>query len=333
MIDKTKKYIEEKTLCYVVTVLYKNQTYEKFCVRKVLELPKWLQVQDVQHCFNMHNTHICNIDGIEVFIECVEQNSKLYIFGGGTVALPLSKIAVMIGFDVVILDDRQAFANPKRFPWVKETVCKSFKDVFERYNFAVNAYYILVTRGHLMDEFCLRKVLEKTYAYIGMIGSKRKVLCLKENMVKDGYDEAVFNQIHAPIGLPIHSNTPEEIAVSICAELILEKNKRNAQECDASFWLHIKDEVMMVATILEHKGSTPRGTGSKMIVNEDGSIIGTIGGGMLEFDVIKMAKEKMYSKTSTIMDFHLTNEDASKAGMVCGGQARVLLEPISAFYE
>lgn len=331
MIEQLKKCLEAKKLCYVVTVLHENKEYEKLCVEHVEELPAWLQVEEVVHCFKQNTTKIAHVDGIEVFIECVKQNQELYIFGGGTVALPLSKIASMIGFDVIIFDDRKEFANMERFPWVKQCVCMDFEKVFHTYDFSFHAYYILVTRGHMMDEYCLRKVLDLSYFYIGMIGSKRKVACLKENMLKDGYNEQVLNQIHAPIGLDINSNTPEEIAVSICAELILEKNKYNAQECDAQFWTNINEEKMVVATILEHSGSTPRGMGSKMLVKEDGSIIGTIGGGSIEYDVIKMAKEKMHEGTSFIMDFHLTNEDASKAGMVCGGQARILLEPICAF--
>lgn len=112
-------------------------------------------------------------------VECVLMKTPLYIMGGGTVALPLVQMANMCDFDVYVFDDRKEFASKERFPWAKEVVCMPFAKLFSSYQFHQDAYFVLVTRGHLNDEICLKGVLDLPYAYVGMIGSKRKIRLLK----------------------------------------------------------------------------------------------------------------------------------------------------------
>jgi xanthine dehydrogenase accessory factor len=145
----------------------------------------------------------------------------LYIFGGGHVARPTAQLAAMTGFNVVVLDDRPEFSTAERFPEAMQThTINSFDTAFD--NLAVNGstYIIIVTRGHLHDRTVLAQALKTSAAYIGMIGSQRKRDTIYERLLEDGYTQDDIDRVHSPIGLAIGADTPEEIAVSIVAELI-----------------------------------------------------------------------------------------------------------------
>lgn len=273
-------------------------------------------------------TTTIELDDYTYVIECIKPQSKIYIFGGGTVALPLSKMCKLCNFSVVVFDNRKDFANKERFLEADEVVCDSFSNILETYPFQDNSYFVIVTRGHQSDENCLKAILNKHYAYVGMIGSKRKSKLLLSNLEKAGIPPEKIKDVHSPIGLSINAKTPEEIAVSILGQIIETKNLGNTQECSLEIFEHINKPCIMCTLILS-KGSTPRKMGCKMLVYKDGNIYGTIGGGALEFKTIEKAKELLKSTEDyTFLDFCLSNQDAANAGMVCGGQARVLLEKI-----
>jgi xanthine dehydrogenase accessory factor len=145
----------------------------------------------------------------------------LYIFGGGHVARPTAHLAALVGFSVVVLDDRSEFANAARFPEATATrTLSSYETAFEGLTVNAESYIIIVTRGHLHDRTVLAQALKTPAAYIGMIGSRRKRDTIYERLRKDGYTDADIARVHCPIGLSIGADTPEEIAVSIVAELI-----------------------------------------------------------------------------------------------------------------
>lgn len=331
MLTKIKTYLDQQAVFYVITVIKQGSVLAKYAVQTLQELPYNLRIEAIENAFQKQRTALIQQNDIEIFLECVHHNPSLYIFGGGTVALPLCQIATMTGFSVTIIDDRKEFANKDRFPWAEHIICDDMEKVLTETVFPSGGYYVLVTRGHQMDELCLRAVLKKDYHYIGMIGSKRKSAMMKATLRKEGVPETILDQIHAPIGLPIHSHTPAEIAVSICAQLIQIKNEAGADEGDMNCWKQVGDSPAVMATIMEHQGSTPRGIGSKMLIREEGSIVGSIGGGSLEYKTIERAKILMHHQKSEILNFNLSNEDASKEGMICGGSARVLLEPVALF--
>ncbi|MCX5798051.1 MAG: XdhC family protein [Proteobacteria bacterium] len=158
------------------------------------------------------------IDGI--VIEPTKITSLLYIFGAGHVSQYLSKVGKMLEFNVVVIDDREAFANRERFLEADSVIVEEFDKVFERLNFSGNEYIVIVTRGHQHDALVLEQSLQKHAKYIGMIGSKRKVKIVLDHLKKKGFSEDVLKTVHAPIGIDIHSETPQEIAISIVAELI-----------------------------------------------------------------------------------------------------------------
>jgi len=164
---------------------------------------------------------------MDVFVEPILSPPTLYIFGGGHIALSLAKIGKIIGLRVVVIDERPEFANRDRFPEVDEIVFSDFVEVFPKLRVDKSSYVVIVTRSHLSDKAVLEWAVNTEAAYIGMIGSKRKVNTIFENLRSKGISEESLKNVHAPIGLDINAETPEEIAVSILAEII--KMRRTAK--------------------------------------------------------------------------------------------------------
>jgi xanthine dehydrogenase accessory factor len=156
---------------------------------------------------------------LEVFVEPILPQPTLYIFGGGHVSMALAQAAHSAGFAIGVIDDRETFANKDRFPMAAE-VHSSFDAAFEKLRPNPASYLVIVTRGHKDDLRCLAWALRTGARYIGMIGSKRKVLSVYKALEKEGYKPEEFECVHAPVGLEIGALTPEEIAISITAELI-----------------------------------------------------------------------------------------------------------------
>lgn len=159
-------------------------------------------------------------------VEHLAAHSNLYIFGAGHVSQFLSKVAKMVGFKVTVIDDRAEFANTQRFPEADTVVVSDFQDVFSQIDFAANSYVVIVTRGHSHDARVLEHCVRLPMAYIGMIGSKRKVRVVLDYLKEKGVSEDILKSIHAPVGIPINSETPQEIAISIVAELIHTRGMR-----------------------------------------------------------------------------------------------------------
>lgn len=156
---------------------------------------------------------------LEVFVEPILPQPILYIFGGGHVSMALARAAHSAGFAIGVVDDREAFANRERFP-MAEQVYTSFEDAFAQLQPNASTYLVIVTRGHKDDMRVLRWAIGTEARYIGMIGSRRKVLSVYQALEKEGISPDRFARVHAPVGLEIGALSPEEIAISITAELI-----------------------------------------------------------------------------------------------------------------
>ncbi|GAK57734.1 xanthine and CO dehydrogenases maturation factor [Candidatus Vecturithrix granuli] len=158
---------------------------------------------------------------LKVFFETVLPVPTAYLFGGGHIALHLTPILHLIGFEFVVIDDRAEFANPARFPQAEACLVHHFDNVFaELPENLSNAYLIIITRGHKCDLNVLEQAIRTNAKYIGMIGSTRKIAIVLQHLRDQGVSQAMIETIHAPIGVKIGADTPEEIAVSIAAELI-----------------------------------------------------------------------------------------------------------------
>lgn len=156
----------------------------------------------------------------EIFAEPVSSIPVLYVFGGGHVSKQIVPLASRVGFQVVVIDDRQEFADSRHFPEAKEVYQFPFQGVMHRLPVGKSSFLVIVTRDHTHDKEVLGQALKTEARYIGMIGSKRKKKIIFEKLLEEGFTEKDFRRVHAPIGLEIGAETPEEIAVSIVAELI-----------------------------------------------------------------------------------------------------------------
>ena len=157
---------------------------------------------------------------IEMLLEPIFSEPTVYLFGGGHVSEQVAPLAKKVHFKVVVIDDREMFANRNRFPEADEVIVSEFERCFDRLNIDESSYIVIVTRGHLYDGFVLEQAVQSKPRYIGMIGSKKKIRTLYQNLIEKGMKKEVLDRVYAPIGIDINSETPEEIAVSIVAELI-----------------------------------------------------------------------------------------------------------------
>jgi xanthine dehydrogenase accessory factor len=158
---------------------------------------------------------------LSVYLEPILPQPVLVICGGGHIGCAVGKLAAWSGFDVVAIDDRASFANKERFPDAKQIIVDDPAKVMKDFPVDADTYLCIVTRGHRHDAVILKEVIHKPAAYIGMIGSKRKVRTVMEGFIEEGVAAAEdFRRIRTPMGLAIHSLTVEEIAVSVLAELI-----------------------------------------------------------------------------------------------------------------
>lgn len=257
---------------------------------------------------------------------------NLVICGGGHISQPLCSIGKMLGFFVTIIDDREEFANIERFSQADEVYCIEFVKALGKLEFSDNTFYVIVTRGHQNDYECLSAILRRKSSYIGMIGSRAKVKATFERLCEDGFSEEQRSAVHAPIGLSIGANTPEEIAVSIMAEIIQEKSKLGLTEMPQEVinWLLERQEEMMMLTIVEKRGSAPRGVGARMLVAKDGKAAGTIGGGAIEYLASQKAVQLLKDgRERELQAYNLTTKEAVNIGMICGGYVEVLFEKVA----
>ncbi|BBO75703.1 xanthine dehydrogenase [Desulfosarcina widdelii] len=170
------------------------------------------------------------IDEGFVLLEPVQPVCTLYLFGAGHVALFTAAMAAMVGFRVSVADDREEFANRQRFPDAHEIrALENFERAFDGIGVGTQDYIVILTRGHLHDKTVLARALRTEAGYIGMIGSRKKRDAIYGVLLKEGATQADIERVHSPIGLAIDAETPEEIAVSIVAEMIQHRaNKHKA---------------------------------------------------------------------------------------------------------
>ena len=277
-------------------------------------------------------TGILEKDDIRVFIEQVSGGRKLVICGAGHVSQCVIRIGVMLGFEVTVIEDREEYAAKARAAGAQHVVCKPFGEALDGIKGDYSTAFVIMTREHEHDVECLRRILLKPYIYAGMMGIRSRTDQIRRQMVEEGFDIRKIGQLHMPIGIPIGSRTPEEIAVSVAAELILAMNAADAGE---GFPPGMAEELAaaekagepagILALITEKSGEAPRRPGTKMLIRQDGSTIGTVGGGYAEAEILRTAGEMI---RTGCRESRLVSISMKKGTMHCGGEITVFLLPL-----
>ena len=245
-----------------------GSTVERFWYENKLtqDLPPFIMKyqQEIRSCLEERKCKYINLnDSSGLFIQPLYPFPKLIIAGAGHIGKALSHLAGWVGFETTIIDDRPEFANADNLPDADHIIADNIADTLKRTPINPETFIVIVTRGHRQDTEALRVCIGSEAAYIGMIGSRRKVKMMREQFISNGWASALqFDRVHAPIGIDINSSTVHEIAVSICAELIQEKAKLKYRA------LHKKIEVLILAA-----GSSTRMGKAKMLLPYGNSTI------------------------------------------------------------
>lgn len=276
------------------------------------------------------------------YLRTFRPRERLVLLGGGHIAHALCGFAQAVGFSVTVVDDRPEYAAEARFPAAEQVVCAEFTDAIPALRLTERDYVVIITAGHPSDTACLKAVLHGTIPYyVGMIGSRRRTAALMDQLESRGYARRLLDQVHTPIGLAIGALTPQEIAISIVAELIQCKRAAFSRQgnagrlvCeDVDFpllrFLAQDPAPKAVLLVLDSAGSTPAKAGAMMSVDRDGRRAGTIGGGYGEGLALKEARALIGTGQQRTLWVDMTEPVTDQAQMACGGALRVLLADLT----
>lgn len=242
--------------------------------------------------------------------------SRLVLCGAGHVSRALAQVAALLEFELCVLDDRPEFADPARFPAGAQVLALPFDEGLKRLGSRPDDFFCILTRGHTWDKACLARILNGQFAYVGMIGSRRKVAATMEALAAEGYSQERLAAVHAPIGLMLGGQTPAEVAVEIAAQLIQIRAELGPALAPPPA------EPGVLCTILKKTGSAPRGPGAWMLVCPDGHTVGTVGGGAVEYQVGRDALE-LWAAGESARESTYDLGSGADLGMVCGGRITI----------
>ncbi|QQK81046.1 XdhC family protein [Salicibibacter cibi] len=224
----TENLVGAKLLLWPDGSMYSDRDYSKFFSEQLIEhcLPLLLEQKTKSITFEWREGNV------ECYVESFTPPSRLIVAGAGHVSEPVEKMGRMLGFSVTVIDDRKSFANRDNFPVADEIICMPYLDFFKDVHITPKTYILLLTRGHKFDVISLQQLLKREEkldarertAYIGMIGSRRRIAGVFEQL-KSEFTNHHFKNIYSPVGLDIGAQSPAEIAVSIFAELLKVQNK------------------------------------------------------------------------------------------------------------
>ena len=293
---------------------------------------------------NITESGITYIGNEKVFCDTLGQEKQIVICGAGHVSIPVIKMAVMMDCEVIVLEDRPMYADHARMAGASQVICEPFEEALDKIQGSADTYFVILTRGHRYDQICLEKIAAKEHAYIGMIGSRRRTALVKQSLAEKGVDQEVLDAVYTPIGLDIGAQTPAEIALSVMSEIVKVRSEHaketalDEQVLEELTKAPEDGEQKMLCTIIEKHGSAPRSAGTQMVVTSLGRVVGTIGGGCAEAEVIMACRKHFYKIREGVphpacekIRIRMTTDNAEEEGMVCGGRIEVLLEKADSF--
>lgn len=281
---------------------------------------------------DIRRTGVYEMDGRQVYCEVLEAVPELVVCGAGHVGLACVKAGKLIEMKVSCYEDRSEFAELARQAGADAVIEGNVAENLKSLKGGSDMYIVSMMRAHALDQMNLEILLPLESAYIGMLGSSKKLNAIKTNLDAKGFDLSLFDKLHTPIGMDINAQSPEEIAIAIIGEIIQIKNA----ECTSSKAFSDEqieaiadsNEAKMLITLVRKDAASPREPGTKMIVKGDGSKIGTIGGGLAEAQAIRFAGEKLSDESFVNQLLKVGENDSRNTGMVCGGVMDVLVERI-----
>lgn len=230
--------IQKKENPVLVTITGAGETKKKVLGRKIVFLPGKEEMGDLvipeiteqvrrfvemvmgEREIKLLTVSAPGIDKLKVLFEPANLSPQLLVLGGGHISKALVKMASILGYHTTVVDDRPVFANTKRFPEADMVVCQDFYSYLKNLKTGLDTFVVIVTSGHQHDLGCLREVAGKPVAYTGMVGSRRKVREVLKQLEAEGISAEVLNKVYSPIGLVLGAETPEEIALSILAQIV-----------------------------------------------------------------------------------------------------------------
>jgi xanthine dehydrogenase accessory factor len=220
-------YSDGRTVGTIGGGCYENEAFWK--AREAIQTRKPIKLKfDLNVDFAQETGLVCG-GQMEVFVEPVEPSPELYVFGAGHVGYFVAKMAYEVGFQVHVIDDREKFANTDRFGPGIDVLVDDIPAWLESHQLRPTSYAVVVTRGHTHDLDAMRALATRPLRYRGLIGSKAKVKRIFDALLEEGVSADALKGIHAPIGLDIGAITPQEIGVSIVAELIAVKHGKSSE--------------------------------------------------------------------------------------------------------
>ena len=266
-------------------------------------------------------------DSAALLIEPVPAERELIICGAGHVAQAVIVLAQMVDFHITVIEDRPDYAEEAQRAGADTVLVEGFEQALAKIPGGDNTYFVVLTREHQYDAICLKAILQKEFAYAGVMGSRRRTELLRQKLIAEGISAEVVARLHAPIGLDIGAETEREIAVAIVAELIKFGRRAGTFPKKLIAAAVQAKEPFVLAAIIRRKGSAPRDVGTKMLIFAE-HIVATIGGGMIEARIIRRGRQMLAEKeTQDVWEqVDMRGDDAALGHMVCGGMVDVLLE-------
>ncbi len=330
-LDKSKENI-------VITVLTGENMGDKIIIsdKDVVymsnEIINWNDI--INYIPQNKTSQVITVNQERYYVDFIRQVYNVVVCGAGHISMPIIKMCRMLDLYVTVIDDRISFTNNAIREGADKVICKPFSEALDEIDGDSGTFFIIVTRGHRYDQECLKSIIEKENAYIGMIGSKVRVRKVLDYLEEEGTQREKLDKVYTPIGLKIGAETPEEIAVSIMAQVIEVKNKGIGSSTYTNELINgvlsdnYKEIPKAMITLVSRKGSAPREVGTKMIVLKDGTLIGTIGGGCVESNIRQTAFSCIDNQEIKLERVDMTGVAAEDDGMVCGGIVELFVEPI-----
>ncbi len=269
-----------------------------------------------------------DIGGARVFLEPIAGARRLVVCGAGHVALCVIRLGVALGFDITAIEDRPEFAERAREAGAQRVICRPFTEALDMIEGGDDTAFVVMTREHAHDVDCLRRILQKPCAYAGIMGSRGRSAKIRAQLSEEGFDAGRVAALRMPIGVPIGARTPEEIAVSVAAELISVMNAADPGEGWPEGMLEALSAPSapgVLAMIVFKRGEAPRRPGTKMLVLGEGRFIGTVGGGYAEAEILRIAGAMLRNGDAAC---RLVPIGMNKGPSFCGGEIEVFLLPV-----